>query len=761
MVADSVRVYGYATDIYRGLVARVSFGEGLVSIAPPVPVAADAGAAVAAPPKGKKKDTVPETVAAAPPSPNDITLTSRLKRSLATLLSRQALASMYLGSLRGEDLPPLSAAELQARDGIASHGETVDAYLADTLPAEPLVYGDFQSPPIFLGLQLASSIRDIYAGGAGEGEGTGLFALAELRRLMGRGSFRHAWDPAVQGDMAESNVLASDAETAVRAAKSSVTEAIASHKYELAAQLCSVLVECLGRSRSEDASVYMLTLQSLVQRTFMRGVWVAALNPMSEVAATLRRVEVLEALALPTIESQIQLTTERAYMRRLAPAWLRLDCSEPAAEVIAKLPAPTAWLTVQFCARDAVLFVGFGACDDEGVRQWTLDRITLQESSRRLLQQLTSAHADWIPDTTRFVAAYGDSTSAEQILAGTSSPHGDASMDKAERSLEKRLCATLASMDDVLASVVGEGSPVGAALAAHAAANDGASALLLAVDAKIQDLPWEGLSAFVGYEGRISRDYSIHLLGHRLSDEGDTVVADKVRIVVDPFGDDDGSTMKGSERPALRAHVVDMCTSVPGGGAWQPLTEGPSPSSLCLHDWVTLGSAAHSQREPRSVFVLTPGRLGGLISPRELSALDLSRVVLFAAVDQGYSDSSYRRQNTGDNVKTQSEILAEQSTRMSVLLSLAGARVVLQQSWAGTFMSQERFSQVFWSALASGSNDVSAAAAAATMATEVEAATAAADAEGGLGATPMPSLKRWVALSRSVIGSGFTAYADK
>jgi len=310
--------------------------------------------------------------------------------------------------------------------------------------------------------------------------------------------------------------------------------------------------------------------------------------------------------------------------------------------------------------------------------------------------------------------------------------------------------------------LLGEGSVIRRALSAHAATES--ASLILAVDNQLDDLPWEGLSAFSCYRGHVVRDFSAHVTGHRLVGDMLTVQGDTVRIVADPFGDDSGNTMAGSERVSLAKHVGELCTAVPGGSGWQPLTAGPTPGSLCLHDWVTLGSGGSSE-ELRSVFVQTPGKLGGILSPRELGVLDLSRVVLFAAVDQGYNDSSYRRQNTGDNVKTQAEILSEQSSRMSVLLTLAGTRVIVQQSWAGTFMAQQRFSKILWTQLGAGS-DVCAAAAAASVPTEDEAPTpepqeGEGEGEGAPSAPPRPSLKRWVALSRSVIGAGFVGYAEK
>ena len=74
-----------------------------------------------------------------------------------------------------------------------------------------------------------------------------------------------------------------------------------------------------------------------------------------------------------------------------------------------------------------------------------------------------------------------------------------------------------------------------------------------------------------------------------------------------------------------------------------------------------------------AVLVHTMGRLSSLLSPRDAVALNLEHFSLLFIADMSQNDSSYRRQNSTDNVKQLDEIAMESPLVMAAALSLAGA----------------------------------------------------------------------------------------
>ena len=76
--------------------------------------------------------------------------------------------------------------------------------------------------------------------------------------------------------------------------------------------------------------------------------------------------------------------------------------------------------------------------------------------------------------------------------------------------------------------------------------------------------------------------------------------------------------------------------------------------------------------------------------------MNLEDVNLLFCSDMGLNDSSFRRQNTMDNVKIGSEIDCENPLKMAGYASLAGTSSLVFNLWSTTFTSQRRFVTAFW-----------------------------------------------------------------
>lgn len=254
------------------------------------------------------------------------------------------------------------------------------------------------------------------------------------------------------------------------------------------------------------------------------------------------------------------------------------------------------------------------------------------------------------------------------------------------------------------------------------------SAILL-IDPTLQSLPWEGLPVIEQYfAGKTCRDFSIHMHGHRLvalqgslsqpqtvskdgketgtgtNPNGSNVSASFVRVLADPFDDDQGSVALGYERDGIR-NIVDRIagsTIVPEGqsirasfkgmvavgGKWSHMVGGEAylaagekvvPANLSLQDWIaacnkkpSVVGKGDTPLGSGCILAYAPGRLSALLNPRDVVSLNMESLALLFIADQSQNDSSYRRQNSSDNMKQYEEIALEQPLDVATLLSLAG-----------------------------------------------------------------------------------------
>ena len=363
---------------------------------------------------------------------------------------------------------------------------------------------------------------------------------------------------------------------------------------------------------------------------------------------------------------------------------------------------------------------------------------------RRSLQTLRRQHALWLADISKFVATYADGyvTGMDMLVSDITTE--DMNMKRAEHSLEERLRALLKDLQHLIAPVFTDSS-VEEYLKNLQNSNKDVPIVLL-VDVSLQDLPWEGLDIFRNLKYPLSRDFSIHMLGHRLdshvksSSSGHSsattnpvVNASSVHCVIDPLKEDSGCTADGLVREPIINIFNHVKTASTGGNKWH-VRSGCGPMSC--QDWISLSQAAGrkalassnapapgagaasggppstgtSQAPPTStssatssqlsnnaaLFLYAPGRLGSMLNPRDLSVLSMEPMALIVVSDLGHNDVSYRRQSSSDNQKQQKEIILENPLRMNALLSLCGSSCVVSHRWNTAFSSQQRFVINFW-----------------------------------------------------------------
>ena len=549
------------------------------------------------------------------------------------------------------------------------------------------------------------------------------------------------------------------------------------------------LVDAFGtlHDSARDAVPWLLLLQSLSARKWLLGTGKTALNPTCEVYASLIRLEDLEAAHLPFKEAQPQIAAELSFLQSSSASWRHLDCTKDPASILAQLPPRTAVLSLQVCPSQKAIYACAGL-PGEGAEpeafhasgKWVVDKVKLGERERRLLLTLVQQQRKWKEDASKFVAVYGENVSSDQDLAGVESKQAG-KLGKVERALEERLRALLADLELLLMPLLGSGSRVHSLLSSLCApelGDDGEPlaaqpaplSLLTLLDSSLQDLPWEGLAPITSlFRGRVGRDFSVHLLGHRLDSfsASPAMKASEMRTVFDPFGDDVGSKINGYERDSISDIVGKLGENCPGAGKWVSLKG--TPGLLTIEDWIAstqfpkpMADAKGSvpPKQTISVYLYAPGRLGSLLSPTDLAVLDLESVAAFQVADQGLSDAAFRRQNTLDNTKRPVDIAKENPLSIAALTSLAGVGCYNAHLWATTLSAQKRFTEGYWRSFGSPGTTALHALSTASLLEEAPKVDAVDGDEEGAGAVGQPSLKPWIALSRSCFGIPSLTYAE-
>lgn len=217
------------------------------------------------------------------------------------------------------------------------------------------------------------------------------------------------------------------------------------------------------------------------------------------------------------------------------------------------------------------------------------------------MQVLLQQHKSWVAESTKFIAAYGESAPTDCDLEGATSSYESKNLRKAERALEEKLRALVADLEALLAPLLGPQSRVQSlvqtltfgAEGSVPVLKEGSASLLMLIDPTLQNLPWEALQVTAAFNGRVSRDFSLHMTHHRLQTlttppagatppapaaataaagtnaaPAITVSASSLRYIVDPLREDEyaGSRMVGLERSSITQAV-------------QTLIQGPATSS--------------------------------------------------------------------------------------------------------------------------------------------------------------------------------------
>ena len=253
------------------------------------------------------------------------------------------------------------------------------------------------------------------------------------------------------------------------------------------------------------------------------------------------------------------------------------------------------------------------------------------EQSRRTLQTLLQQHEHWLHESTRFITTYNDTATTDIDLDQTTSKHQYKNLIKAERALDEQLRALICDLEQLLAPLLGaqsraymhiltllgitsttsttSGNTAGTSNSTTAPTTttttttptptttdnksifgilkDRNASLQLFLDPSLQSLPWEGLAICESLQGKVARDFSLHMFAHRMNSSSTgssgitaaapttstttttpTVSASGFKYIVDPLQDDNytGTRMPGLERASMSETMQQLIQGSSSGG---------------------------------------------------------------------------------------------------------------------------------------------------------------------------------------------------
>jgi len=227
--------------------------------------------------------------------------------------------------------------------------------------------------------------------------------------------------------------------------------------------------------------------------------------------------------------------------------------------------------------------------------------------------------------------------------------------------------------------------------------------LVLLLDPLLQALPMEALNICNLFDGRISRDFSLHVFHHRLTSVTVTSIPPgNMKYLIDPLQEDQGSEVENFHREPMAAVMSDVLTqAVTTGANWSTIRQ--ANGLVSLQDWLNQldleSKTVQSLTAGVGAFLYTLGRFGSLLLPSDISVMNLEKVNFLILFDGGNNDASYRRQNSMDVTKSRFDIDRENPLNMIALLSLSGVNSIVGNMWSTPFCSHNRFLHLFFTLL--------------------------------------------------------------
>lgn len=446
------------------------------------------------------------------------------------------------------------------------------------------------------------------------------------------------------------------------------------------------LVQLYGCRRPFECAMSLLLYQSCVATTHMDHVLKLCLDPTNAQAIHLRRMKRTskfhadaQNLSLPFQLSQLYLSQQSDTFKRMSLGTTSIE------DVISTLPPNYRIFCLQFSPEKCFLYAALVV---SGGKRCTAARIefTLDDMTRfgELVRRVKAWRASISKTLLAYQSEFGHDDTFDYAPMNLPTP---VALTAERDAQEKEMNAIISETADLLQNLFSHPT-MQSELKNEIAGNP----LVILADRELSCLPLESLIALEGAES-IARDFSIHMLYHRISAvKTQPVRRDEVRMIVDPHKDDtDGVNTEA----IIKQHCKTANSSLP----WKDAVEhGQVPS---VTDWLS----ALSSRRGGSLVYLGPNRVVGSSLPlNRLAGMNVGLTChALLLLDQAENIASSRRQSKWDNDKAAWELEFEEDPYLrALLLSLVGVNTLVMNQWATTFSANRRVANGLLQGLARG-----------------------------------------------------------
>lgn len=339
------------------------------------------GSETAATPVGDETD--PSSSSSSPPPYVELSLIKT--RELAMSEIELARLETFLVLLKGEHISDGSSyAERSALS-------VVEQYLEKTRPQSEVGLATFSPPGSFRSSAVLGGAAQSLRGTSHSLEAQTLFQVHNCMILRRSGAYDACWNPSLrptggghhhhrhhgeregekEGEKEKERERLSLHPTAERCREilSSLTRQLLeqgkwSSSHSNASFACVALAEAFGPNRPAKAACWILQLQSLVTRSWLKGLWLRSLPATSAVAAALRRIDALEeaqgGALWPSSNAMKQIEAEKLFLSTTSVAYKRLAVSTDPAVAVQAAPSAVAFFCLQFCPLGESLYICAG-----------------------------------------------------------------------------------------------------------------------------------------------------------------------------------------------------------------------------------------------------------------------------------------------------------------------------------------------------------------------------------------------------------------
>jgi tetratricopeptide (TPR) repeat protein len=655
-------------------------------------------------------------------------------RSLVGLKVRLAQMYIQLSVLKHEKVANkeqrqrMDLRRMNAARADGSGGPTIiDKWLDATAPKPPVTAEEKQISHCGKGVVLASSAHAV--GGRVSclrAKTMTMVGRAVLHSAQIEGELVGAWlpsgnaDPDEREEFEEENVycaqqrLVSGDSLRKQAEKlllRAVDAGVREERWDLVENAADSLVTCYGAIDPVEGAKAMMLRQScrISQRLFR--MFKTACDPTNrELLFFTQHQSLHKAFLHPDVN--FSYNQNHAYLSATSDIWNKLYCGEKVDQMLEKCPSDTCFFLCDLNADSTKMFAAVLRRDGEGTVHGATSMHALDESQRSDLLHLINGFESWKKRLAKFLLRYGPTCgpSGDRDLVGERTAETNDTYEQEFQVLRDQ-------MEDLLRPVLQTPAIT------EVWKDESVKQIVLLPDWKLSNLPLESMKMFrqppaaagdvSGLAPVLCRDFSLHVVYHRLMEEGAEAPGsfNNTAYIVDPQHED----KKGGNEDDNGLGLPKGSQNT--GKVDDPEATGQSIETFEVHSapaWAGVKGSEHAPSAAEWQQYLTKSKNQGMFvfygfgnmlsyfNPQRLVGMRLGGCRLALLFGGSATDGSYRRQGKLDNQKLAEMIELERPIETAALLTLCGVSSIATNVWSTSPHANRRAYLTAMPALKSG-----------------------------------------------------------